>query len=502
MNVKAMMRRRVFPGGILFLGVFLLFLPMVAYASGKAAQIHKQEAADPAAGGGKNGIDAAIAEAASYFIPRLPGDAKVALISFDAPTMRLSDYIIEELWHHFEDSQKFIMVDRRNQERIEEELQHQMGSGRVDDEMAVSITKQYGAQILVHGQMSALGEGALGREYRLSIYATDVEKAVSSQHAFNFVSDSRLVSMLNTSSEDEVAKAISEMARAVSRKTTIVVGRISYVGTQTVSSFSAWLKNSIIASANRHGSKFLVASEHDVVDYAAKSRGLTVGVPPGGSPVQAIVSGNYTPLDSGAEVSLFLNSSDQDRLLLASAQFVIPEGEINSRKLSLLPDKDKAVISISEFKAKHQVLEPYAGGDNEWVFTISPDRIDGIYYDGDFMYMQIYSERDCYFRIIHVDVNGYTQIIYPVAPNDINFLRGGESRWIPDNTYYLMGPPFGEEVIMAAAYDQPFAVNNQPFGPAPLSAEIINRSMLAESDEEEPIRPSATARFSYTILPK
>ena len=42
-------------------------------------------------------LDAAISSAASYFIQQLPAAAKVALVPFDAPTGRLSDYVFEEL---------------------------------------------------------------------------------------------------------------------------------------------------------------------------------------------------------------------------------------------------------------------------------------------------------------------------------------------------------------------------------------------------------------------
>ena len=446
-------------------------------------------------------LDAAIDETASYFIPRLPKGAKVALASFDAPAGPLSDYIFEELWNRFEDSQNFIMVDRRNLERIEAEIKYQLGSGRVDDETAVSITKQYGVEILVYGQIVPIGQALGGREYRMTIYATDVEKAASSQRAFTVISDDRLASLLNVSPEDEVERAVSVMAGALDQKITIAVGRISYAGTQTVSNLSAWLKNSIISSAQKHQDKFQVASESETADFVVLSRGFTDKAPVEDSPVQAVVTGNYSPLDSGADVSLYLVSASGNKVVLASARFVIPASELERRRLSLLPEGDNAEVNLVDFEAKQDAVERYSGEDNKWVFSVTPDVLDGIYQDGDFMFMHIYSAQDCYFRILHIDVNGNTQVIYPVSEKDNNFIRAGETRRIPDNTLYRMGPPFGEEIILAAGYDQPFSVTPSS-GIHPFSPEIIAGSFTVESDGNAAMSPSVTAKFSCTILPR
>jgi hypothetical protein len=438
-------------------------------------------------------LDAAIDSTASYFASRISSGAKVALVPFDAPSGLLSDYVFEELWKRFEDSGKFVMVDRINLERIDAEIKYQYETGRVDDARMVSITKQYDVEILLHGQISAIG-----KEYRITVYATDVEKASSSQRAFIVRPDSRLASLLNVSADDGVERAVRAMARSVDQKIIIAVGRISYADTQTVTSLSAWLKNSIISGAQKHRDKFQVAAESESVDFAIASRGMTVEAANTG--IQAVITGNYSPLDSDAEVLLQLVSTGSRKMVLASERFIITAAELERRKLSLLPVKGSSVIGKAEFEAKQNIIAPYTGKSNKWVFTVTPDVLDGIYRDGSYMSMQLYSEQDCYFRIIHIDVNGNAQIIYPVSANDNNFIRAGQTRRIPDNTRYRMGPPFGEEIILAAAYERPFTLNIQS-GAAPLSADALSRNMTAESDGNKPMSPSATARFNYTILP-
>ena len=450
-----------------------------------------QKTAEPVYSPNSITLDAAIGEAASYFTQRLSSGAKVALVPFDAPTGRLSDYVFEELWNRFEDTHKFVMVDRRNLERIDAEVKYQLGSGRVDENFAASITKQYGAEILVYGQISSLGN-----EYRITVYATDIERAESSQRAFNVRPDNRLASLLNASAEEEVQRAVTAMADAVNQKTIIVIGRISYADTQTVSGLSAWLKNNIIASAQKQREKFQVATEGESADFAVASRGITVEEPVVNSAIQAYVAGNYSPLDSGAEVSLRLVSTSGNKVVLSSARFTISASELDRRRLSLLPEQGGAAITLAEFETKQQAVDPYSGRNNKWAFTVTPDVLDGIYRDGDYMTMRLYSGRDCYFRITHVDVNGNTQIIYPTSAMDNNFIKAGETRRIPDNTRYRMGSPFGEEYILAAAYDRPFTLS-QPSGTVPLSADSISRGIIVEGME-----PSATAMFTYTVLPK
>ena len=479
----------------------MLKLTVLCFFLAAALACATQKPVEPVYSADSLTLDAAITAAVAHFVGRLPQDAKLALVPFDTPTGRLSDYIFEELWTRFEDSHHFVMVDRRNLERIETEIKIQYESGRVDDDAVVSMSRQYGAEILVYGQVSPMGY-----EYRITVYATDVEKASSSQRAFTVRPDSRLAALLNASLDEEVERAVQTMAKAVNQRTVIAVGRISYADTQTVTSLSAWLKNGIIAGAQKQKDKFQVATEGESADFAVASRGLTMEAPVAAgaaeNAIQAVVTGTYSPLDSGAEVSLQLISTGGNKAVLASQRFAIPASELDRRRLSLLPEKDGTIITKAEFEAKQHAVDPYAGKNNRWGFTVTADVLDGIYRDGDYMSMRVYSERDCYFRIIHVDVNGNTQVIYPVSPSDNNFIGAGQTRRIPDNTRYRMEAPFGEEMVLAAAYDRPFRVQA---GASHLSADSVTQGLAVESDNSAAgsiQSPSATAKFSYTVLPR
>jgi hypothetical protein len=306
------------------------------------------KAGEPGDTGNGVTLDEAIADMASYYAATLPANAKIALTGIEAEARLLSDYIFEELWIHFEDRSSFALVDRKNIELIQKELDYQL-SGAVSDESAQSVGKQFGPQTLVYGKITRLGG-----EYRLVVHATDVEKALTSIRSAAVLPDRRFAALLET--------------------------------------------------------------------------------PSGGM--------------AGAGMA--------DAL--------------------------------------------YSGADNPWRFTVQTDRSGGDYRDGEYMTLRIYSEHDAYFKITHIDVNGNAQVIYPVSPRDNNYIKAGETRQIPDNTRFRMTQPYGEEMILAAAYEQPFAI--QTNGAAPLSNRLLTRGLVVErEDTRTDMRPAATAKFTYRIGP-
>jgi hypothetical protein len=418
----------------------------------------------------------------------------VAVLGFEAPSEKAGDYLAEELWEGLQDAGRFVLVDRRNLDKVEAEMVYQV-SGAVSDESGRSIGQQVGAGILVYGRLSPLGAGSesggsLGREYRLTVYATDVEKATSGVRTAAVRPDSRLNGLLEVGLDEAIDRAVAALGKGLSSRLAVGIGRISYNGTGTVSSLSAYLKQRIVGSAAGLAGKFTVVSDEQSAAFAVSLGGLTEGGATD-SPVEALIAGSFSPLGADAEVQLYLARTTG--ALLGSAKFTISRADLAVRNLSLLPPKEGTVISAAEFSAKQQAIAPYDGKHNAFKFSIAPDSLDGVYHEGDYMTLRVYGERDCYFRLLQVDVEGNVQVIYPRSARDNNFLRAGEIRRIPDNTRFRLGRPFGEEYILAAAYGRP------PEGDAGgrLSGEMIRRGLYVEDNE-----PLAAARFGYTILGK
>ncbi|MHB9291498.1 hypothetical protein Holit_00575 [Hollandina sp. SP2] len=293
-------------------------------------------------------LDRAVEDIAAYFTHKLPQNTPVALVNFDAETRTLLAYIFEELWMYFEDHSSLVLVDRQNLERISKELTYQ-ATGEVSDESAKSIGQQLGPQVLLYGKLTRIGS-----EYRLTVYATDVERATSNMRAVNIKPDPRLTALLEAQS---------------------------------------------------------------------------------------------------------------------------PESAVN-------------MVNVL-----------YGGKDNPFQFSVQTDKTNQDYHDGDYMTMQIYSARDVYIKVTHIDVNGNTQVIYPFASQDNNFIRAGQTRQVPDNTRFKMTKPYGKETILVAAYDAPFTVDSQNTA-APLSNTVLMRGLVVENTgTRTDMQPVATAQCTYRITP-
>jgi hypothetical protein len=220
----------------------------------------------------------------------------------------------------------------------------------------------------------------------------------------------------------------------------------------------------------------------NVSDESAQSIGNQFGP-------QTLVYGRITPL--GGEYRLAVHATDVERALTSiRSATVIPD----RRFAALLEAPSGGTTGLG----MANVL--YSGADNPWRFTVQTDRAGGDYRDGDYMTLRLYSEKDAWFKITHIDVNGNAQVIYPLSPHDNNFIRAGETRLIPDNMRFRMTKPYGEEMILAGAYERPFAARANPA--APLSNKGLVRGIVVErEDTQADMRPLATAKFTYRIGP-
>jgi len=151
------------------------------------------------------------------------------------------------------------------------------------------------------------------------------------------------------------------------------------------------------------------------------------------------------------------------------------------------------------------LLEPFNGNNNDFDLVVKTDK--SIYYDQDLLHIILHSEIDCYFAVYHLDVDNKMQVIYPNRfESGTNFLKAGMDRVIPENTYYLLHAPFGEERILVYASNQPIDIREEEFSPKAITGEYLaapdaiwNGGDGDRSFSEN--RKRATSQASYTIIP-
>jgi TolB-like protein len=138
-------------------------------------------------------LDAALNNSTSYFSGRIPTNTKVVVLNFSSKWPDLSDYIIEELIGYIVNEGKLTVVDRQNLETIRKEMDFQL-SGEVSDETAQSIGRKLGAQTIISGAITAIGNA-----YRLRIRAISVETAeILGMQNVDVAQDSRIAALTGT----------------------------------------------------------------------------------------------------------------------------------------------------------------------------------------------------------------------------------------------------------------------------------------------------------------
>ncbi len=139
---------------------------------------------------GPDPLDAAIREISDYLNERLEPDIKLVFLNFQSDSPTLSEYIIEGLIENTVNDNLFTVVDRQNLALIQQEMHFQL-SGEVSDESAQAIGKLLGAQTIVSGAVSQMGNS-----YRMRVRAINVETAEIQGQLSRDIIDSQRITFL------------------------------------------------------------------------------------------------------------------------------------------------------------------------------------------------------------------------------------------------------------------------------------------------------------------
>ena len=132
-------------------------------------------------------LDDSIMNAAEYVTERLPGKSRIAILSITSPTDELSQYIYDEFTANLLETGRVTVIDRREIDSIRDELRFQT-SGEVSDDSMQSLGKLLGAQFMVSGSFTDLGD-----VFRLVVRVFNVENGtVELQYRTNVDGDDDL----------------------------------------------------------------------------------------------------------------------------------------------------------------------------------------------------------------------------------------------------------------------------------------------------------------------
>jgi hypothetical protein len=135
--------------------MLLLCAALICASCGTADATRSSLPADSADG---FSLEAGITQIAAEIERALPAGTCIAAINFKSPSARFSDFVLEELQGILIQNKKLMVLDRKNLQLRRDELTFQM-SGEVSDETAVSVGHTLGAQSIVTGSLTDMGEG-------------------------------------------------------------------------------------------------------------------------------------------------------------------------------------------------------------------------------------------------------------------------------------------------------------------------------------------------------
>jgi len=140
-------------------------------------------------------LDLAIRDASDYLNDNIPKGSKIVILNVQSDSNALSDYIIDELIANAVNDHVFQVVDRQQLDLIRKEQNFQW-SGEVDDKLALTVGKFFGAQTIVSGAISELGD-----RYRMRIRALNVQTSqVQGQYNRNITAGKTITALMNSKS--------------------------------------------------------------------------------------------------------------------------------------------------------------------------------------------------------------------------------------------------------------------------------------------------------------
>jgi len=128
-------------------------------------------AGGPKAQSSNDGLDTAMRKISDYLNEKIPQRSKVVFLNVKSNWPDLSEYILSGLSENAVNDVVFSVVDRQQLDAIRAELNFQW-SGEVSDASAQEIGKMLGAQTIVSGTVTTLGD-----EYRIQVRAIAVQTA-------------------------------------------------------------------------------------------------------------------------------------------------------------------------------------------------------------------------------------------------------------------------------------------------------------------------------------
>jgi hypothetical protein len=224
-----------------------------------------------------------------------------------------------------------------------------------------------------------------------------------------------------------VEKAVNDLTSGFNAPLPLILNPVTIVGTNSPSEVSRLLDNLISRNAR-------IQVVQPVLSISTVQTG--------------IISGTFTPKADVVDVSLIRSEKGVKG---SPVQFSIPVAEFQHLGISIEPENMNALLERERlFSGLSLPVE-------------QPVRIQALfnsstmtYLHRDFLDITVMADRDCYFKVILIDVNNQEQVIFP-GERDDNFLKANTAKKVfGDDSGIMLYGPYGAETILIIASPNQF----------------------------------------------
>jgi hypothetical protein len=288
---------------------------------------------------------------------------------------------------------------------------------------------------------------------------------------------------------DKVRQAIDGLAVRINRPIEVTIAPITIEGSDTPTALSRFLAGKIN----------LFASNHTKYKVILPVRG--VGRRQQNDSQAGKITGTYQVLGETVDVTLTLVSESSGQIL-GSSNFTVPAPDLKNLGLDLLPQN---AATVQEVKQREEIFTPLqttdaANSSAPFAIEAWPNSHTRTYYSGDLMTITVWSDRDCYIKVFHINVDNEKVMIYPNSQGDRdNFLPGNAEIIIPRQSEFKIEPPYGRETILVEASVRQFEELESEMARVSRGLAVIKKEI--DDEVKKTAGAIVTTRFDFTILP-
>ncbi|MCL2443635.1 MAG: DUF4384 domain-containing protein, partial [Treponema sp.] len=196
-----------------------------------------------------------------------------------------------------------------------------------------------------------------------------------------------------------------------------------------------------------------------------------------------------------------------------SAELLIEEYFSDELEIAIEPENIEKRQELEDIFEEIGITTVSAGAVNNSIniqVTFNSDSM--IFYHRDELKMSVMADRDCYFKVIHIDANNQIKMVYPNSFDKNNYLRANTARNIFETASYMLYEPYGAEtIIVVASTEQFYNIENDYITPWTAATTETVRTMVRgfrggdleiriNSNVTEVVKNDSEAVYTITIV--